>query len=191
MEDQLSCNNLSDDDLDGLVDRGDPGCATAFDADEVHTPECNDGIDNDSDGWIDTDDLICSTSSVLFEDDGFSGFTDCNDGVDSDGDGLVDSNDLGCEDSYDTDETDPLTECNDGIDNDGDGWTDLSDPICTSVAVELEDDGVNSPEPSAMMESTMTLIRTSTPPTFIARPLKTTVKPFNHVLFGDGLSLDN
>ena len=126
-----------------MVDRGDPGCATAFDADEVHTPECNDGIDNDNDGWIDTDDLICSTNSVLFEDDGYSGFTDCNDGVDSDGDGLVDSSDLGCEDSFDTDETDPLTECNDGIDNDGDGWIDLSDPICVSVAVEFEDDGVN------------------------------------------------
>ena len=35
----------------------------------------------------------------------------------------------------------PLTECNDGIDNDSDGWTDLADPVCTSIAVEFEDDG--------------------------------------------------
>ncbi|MEC8425194.1 MAG: hypothetical protein VX000_15525, partial [Myxococcota bacterium] len=51
-----------------------------------------------------------------------------------------DADDPGCEAGSDADETDPSTECNDGIDNDGDGWTDLADPVCSSIAVLLEDD---------------------------------------------------
>ena len=53
---------------------------------------------------------------------------------------MVDADDPGCEGGNDTDETDPSTECNDGVDNDGDGWTDTDDPVCTSIAVELEND---------------------------------------------------
>ena len=86
-------------------------------------------------------DPVCSSANTLFEDDGAGGGYACNDGIDNDGDGFVDGTDLGCDEGFDDDEQDPLTECNDGIDNDNDGWTDLADPICSTIAIELEDDG--------------------------------------------------
>ena len=152
---RFTCNNLQDDDGDGLTDADDPGCETAFVSDETHTPECADGIDNDSDGWTDLDDPICSSANTLFEIDGPGGLFQCNDGLDNDADGSIDAEDLGCDNGFDDDEQDPLTECNDGIDNDSDGWTDLADPVCSSIAVEFEDDGYVPNGSSAMTESIM------------------------------------
>jgi large repetitive protein len=68
------CNNLMDDDLDGLMDYPfDPGCASADDDVEgdddcsepeppAHTmcPQCGDGIDNDLDGAVDVLDPGCT-----------------------------------------------------------------------------------------------------------------------------------
>ena len=71
---------------DGLTDSEDPGCDSAFDSDETHTPECNDEIDNDGDGWTDLDDPICLLASTLYENDGY-GTVVCNDGFDNEGDG--------------------------------------------------------------------------------------------------------
>ncbi|MEZ4472219.1 MAG: hypothetical protein R3F60_15775 [bacterium] len=51
-----ACNNLVDDDGDGLIDLADPGCEEGLDNSEVdpaEVPECSDGIDNDDDGLID------------------------------------------------------------------------------------------------------------------------------------------
>ena len=59
----------------------------------------------------------------------------------------MDANDPGCESGADVDETDPSTECNDEIDNDGDGWIDLDDPVCISISVMLENDGVDPSGP--------------------------------------------
>lgn len=50
------CNDMLDNDDDGLTDLADPGCANGLDANEQDPPEppqCADGIDNDENGLID------------------------------------------------------------------------------------------------------------------------------------------
>ena len=60
---QLACDDEVDNDGDNLVDALDPGCASAFDADETDEatpPACADNQDNDQDGQIDyPDDTGC------------------------------------------------------------------------------------------------------------------------------------
>lgn len=61
-----ACSNGLDDDCDGLTDLagGDPGCATATDADERGPGNaCDDGIDNDADGVRDYVRSGCGTVS--------------------------------------------------------------------------------------------------------------------------------
>ncbi|MCA9543457.1 MAG: hypothetical protein KC613_03675, partial [Myxococcales bacterium] len=50
------CNDLADNDGDGLIDLADPGCVEGLDDDEAdpaEVPQCADGVDNDLDGLID------------------------------------------------------------------------------------------------------------------------------------------
>ncbi|MEZ4469583.1 MAG: hypothetical protein R3F60_02035 [bacterium] len=65
------CNDLIDNDLDGLVDRDDPGCEDGRDQSERDPAvrgECSDGIDNDGNGQIDwPDDAGCVAAGDLFE----------------------------------------------------------------------------------------------------------------------------
>ena len=66
-----ACNNLLDDDLDGLIDLDDPGCTQGLDDSEndpPELPECADGIDNDEDGAIDyPDDPNCDAAGDVDE----------------------------------------------------------------------------------------------------------------------------
>lgn len=59
------CNDRVDNDDDGLIDGGDPGCAASGGRNEAGTriPYCADGIDNDRDGFIDMADGGCLTET--------------------------------------------------------------------------------------------------------------------------------
>jgi hypothetical protein len=107
------CDNLEDDDDNGLVDCQDEACAG--ECNEV----CFDSVDNDGDGAIDCADTDC---------DGLCA-EDCGDGRDNDGDSLVDCADLDCLGSCPED-------CADSIDNDGDGWVDCFDSDCDGSCPE-------------------------------------------------------
>ncbi|MFT5459769.1 MAG: hypothetical protein ACI9K2_006284, partial [Myxococcota bacterium] len=106
-----SCDNIEDDDEDGLADCADPDCA------EVCGEICTDGADNDLDGLIDCQDDQC---------DGLCP-EQCGDGRDNDGDGSVDCDDRDCFGQC------PEV-CGDGYDNDGDGKVDCLDEECNEAA---------------------------------------------------------
>jgi hypothetical protein len=55
------CSDSVDNDLDGLVDLDDPGCADASSSTEE--PQCQDSSDNDGDGFADEDDPDCPDPS--------------------------------------------------------------------------------------------------------------------------------
>lgn len=63
------CSDAIDNDLDGLVDMQDPGCASPMDSDEFNAPidqtipACSDGTDNDGDGLADMNDPGCASLS--------------------------------------------------------------------------------------------------------------------------------
>ncbi len=132
------CDNLEDDDLDGLADCADPDCAAL--CGEV----CTNGTDDDLDGLVDCLDDDC---------DGLCP-ENCGDGRDNDGDGAVDCDDRDCFGSC------PEV-CGDGFDNDGDGKVDCLDeecvdPSCDEVCtdgrdndadalVDCDDDDCNDP----------------------------------------------
>ena len=65
------CNDLADNDEDGLIDEADPGCLNGQDISEVDPDvlsECADGVDNDEDGGIDyPDDADCLFAGGLVE----------------------------------------------------------------------------------------------------------------------------
>src|SRR5262245_56056602 len=112
------CDDGIDNDLDGLTDQADPGCAANDGRDESpDIPHCRDGIDNDGDGLSDygagpTNDPGCDAPDDFDEQDPVRA---CNDGVDNDDDGLTDFvEDPGCDSSVDDDEYNPPA-CDDGI----------------------------------------------------------------------------
>jgi hypothetical protein len=128
-----ACSDGRDNDGDGLVDAGDPGCTGPDDPSERDPGlACDDGLDNDGDGRSDVGaDPGCDAASDPSE---LSPALVCDDGVDNDGDGLADVVlDPGCADPLDASELDPAVECDDGLDNDGDGLVDLADPGCSGV----------------------------------------------------------
>lgn len=86
-----ACSDALDNDGDGDVDLGDPGCADANDLDERSpTLACDDGVDNDDDGLVDSQDPGCPFATASPEN------PLCDDDLDNDGDGLVDFADPQC-----------------------------------------------------------------------------------------------
>jgi hypothetical protein len=133
-----------DNDGDGLIDMGDPGCTSPTDPSEHEaTLPCDDGVDNDGDGLIDYPaDPGCASPKDLRE------TFDCSDGIDNDGDGLIDFDggasanhgvalgppDPGCANAL-SDTENPA--CQDGIDNDGDGGIDFDGGASANHGVAL------------------------------------------------------
>jgi hypothetical protein len=103
-----ACRDGLDNDGDGLVDAGDPGCFAPRDMDEEDAAACPAGSDCDAGpyGWV---------------------LGRCGNGLDDDGDGLADLDDPGCSDRTDQTEESEAAACSDGLDNDGDGDTDFPD----------------------------------------------------------------
>ncbi len=145
--DLSDCEDLIDNDGDGLVDADDPGCdPDTFDDSEVDQTgmfPCDDGLDNDGDGLADYSrngegDPGCDSPSDPFE---TSSEYPCDDGLDNDADGSTDyrpgsaTHDPGCVSVEDGSEREADLACDDGQDNDGDGEVDYSpagdgDPGC-------------------------------------------------------------
>lgn len=86
----MECSDGADNDLDGLADGLDPGCAGSADLSEQDpTLICDDGADNDADGGIDHrpsggGDPACQSPTSPRE------ASQCDDDVDNDGDGKID-----------------------------------------------------------------------------------------------------
>ena len=119
---ETRCDDLVDDDGDGLADCRDPDCASSPPC-ELPEASCTDGFDNDGNGLTDCADPACDGvgSCELPE-------TSCSDGLDNDGNGLTDCADPAC-DGVGSCEL-PETSCTDGLDNDRDGRADCLDPDC-------------------------------------------------------------
>jgi large repetitive protein len=119
--DREVCDNLEDDDGDGVIDCLDLDCLGSC------QETCGDLLDNDGDGAIDCADTDCDGHCPEV----------CTDGRDNDADGIVDCADTDC--------LGHCTEtCDDGLDNDADGWTDCFDtdcvgPSCTEICTDGRD----------------------------------------------------
>ncbi|MBU2260268.1 DUF11 domain-containing protein, partial [Patescibacteria group bacterium] len=136
------CQDVEDNDSDGVIDLDDPGCTDELDDDESDgTTECQDLEDNDLDGLTDfPEDPGCSSPQ---DDDESDGTSECQDSEDNDLDGLTDyPEDPGCDSPQDDNESDGTTQCQDSEDNDQDGLTDYpEDPGCDSPQDDDESDG--------------------------------------------------
>ncbi|MBI5517020.1 MAG: PPC domain-containing protein [Deltaproteobacteria bacterium] len=146
-----SCSNGRDDDLDGLIDCGDPDCARApgcgpcVPAGPENAPfVCADGRDNDCDGFTDCADPECGSAPSCCRPTGLEeGPLACRDGRDNDCDGLADCADPGCGPvCVVCVPTAPrelgLGPCTNGRDDDCDGMPDCADPDCRGVATLSE-----------------------------------------------------
>jgi hypothetical protein len=140
LTDPRDCNDCSDNDMDGWIDRDDPDCRDGDNETNLSFGQttCNDGIDNDGDGLVDAKDTDC-------EDGEDSEGPECGDEIDNDGDGWTDNDDPDCTLGAGLFEDDSFLgtyTCNNRIDDDGDGWVDSTDPACEDASME-EDDGYN------------------------------------------------
>jgi len=96
---EVLCNNLFDDDSDGLVDCADEDCTNNLACgDEI----CTDNFDNDQNGLIDCKDNRCIGQSCgagcLCESLGVKKETTCKDTLDNDNDGAKNCDDSDCKD---------------------------------------------------------------------------------------------
>lgn len=91
---ELTCDDLFDNDGDGLWDCEDSDCAGVEPCGAENTLErCTDQIDNDNDGAIDCADSECGgIGGCIPEND----LASCTDTIDNDGDGKIDCADEGC-----------------------------------------------------------------------------------------------
>ncbi len=134
-----TCNDMADNDGDGLDDCDDPDCALHWDCN--HVPElCYGGADEDADGLVDCADPDCAGFP-------FCGEQNCQDGFDDDGDGATDCCDSDCQTNYSF--CQEAFNCGDGVDNDCDGIVDCDDlnacgyhPYCSNP--EVCDDGIDN-----------------------------------------------
>jgi len=155
---EFICDDLADNDGDGLIDCADPDCPCVTEKEEL---QCTDTIDNDGDGLIDCadnqpdlanscwhHDPYCPTNEALaWYWDAVGGWyqpggaTTCHDGSDNDWDSLVngayDANPLTGRDCFDADcAAFCLAEpeiCDDGFDNNWNGQTDCDDAECAAT----------------------------------------------------------
>ncbi len=152
-EDDDSCVDGIDNNLDGAIDADDEECArigseaSAPASAALATgacpklPECFDGIDNDGDDLIDAEDEDCDPAACPGGDcrvflDWERAIPECANGLDDDGDGRADAADDGCSSEADPVEgtaREGVGDCDDGADNDGDGLTDGEDPGCNDA----------------------------------------------------------
>lgn len=89
------CDNLVDDDRDGLNNCDDPDCESWYECNGVGPEEeCGDDIDNDDDGFTDCDDKDCALDAACLD----ISEDLCDDEIDNDGDGTVDCDDSDCSD---------------------------------------------------------------------------------------------
>lgn len=135
-ESETVCDDLIDNDGDGMVDTNDEDCPAGASSQATIEIECTDYIDNDGDGLTDGYDSDCQNASSS---NSYTGV--CADLSDNDGDGATDAADRKCE--YFNTEHSPLTVyCDDLIDNDGDGLFDLDDLDCRTAPYNTEGDSV-------------------------------------------------
>jgi uncharacterized repeat protein (TIGR01451 family) len=125
-----SCGDMIDNDMDGIIDNGDPDCVDP-DKDEITSGACTDGKDNNGDGRMDIFDPGCSIVVMNFPEGPAAPPGSCNDAEDNDGDGKIDRGDEDCR-VLDPNgfEGSGRNLCNDGFDNDADGDTDADDSDC-------------------------------------------------------------
>ena len=138
LDDPDECDDCSDNDGDGWVDRDDPDCRSGDYENNASYGDytCNDGIDNDGDGYVDAMDDNCTEGRDPES-------PECGDEIDNDEDGWTDDDDPDCSEGaglFEDNSRFGEYGCNDGIDNDGDGWIDSVDLAC-SDATDPEDDG--------------------------------------------------
>jgi hypothetical protein len=123
------CDDVTDNDCDGLVDCDDPDCAGDPACPSlIEFPDCFDGLDNDFDGLFD-----CADRTDC--DDVVGPATTCGVGV------CASTGELSCRNGTEQDScvpadpTEPGTEvtCDDGLDNDCDGQADIDDPDCQAT----------------------------------------------------------
>ena len=132
----LSCQDLFDNDADGLIDHEDPDCimygAEAPALSCVQLDQCHDQIDNDNDNLIDMEDPDCSVENTGLRAHYEGQIPACDDGLDNDEDGFIDRADPGCSNQDDKSESNEqeISSCFDGLDNDGDGAFDTADSDC-------------------------------------------------------------
>jgi len=133
-----TCDDLADNDGDGLADCEDPECAIG--AYCTRETACKDGIDNDGDGKVDCKDESCAQTIGAC-----GGFEDCTDGLDNNENGAIDCADAYCAHSAPC--RDPEI-CGDGADNDRDSLIDCDDHDCwalpTCQAPEVCDDATDN-----------------------------------------------
>ena len=77
---ETECNDLQDNDGDGLIDCEDGDCANY----PCPPEDCSNGEDDNLDGWTDCDDISCYCEPPCW------GGEVCDDGGDNDGDGAPD-----------------------------------------------------------------------------------------------------
>lgn len=159
---EVLCDNVTDDDCDGLTDCDDDDCASDVNCAPACVPtmaqegNCGDGIDDDCDGLTDCEDNVdCETAPECLPDcvpvSSSEGL--CADGADDDCDGFVDCDDSDCNaDAACQTACVPVTEvCADTTDNDCDGFADCADSecaptaaCCTASGPEVCTDGVDN-----------------------------------------------
>ena len=145
-----ACSDGEDNDLDGVVDLADPGCADGFDASEADpdvAPACANGADDDGDRRVDWPaDPGCAGPADDSEADPEVAAA-CANGVDDDGDGATDwPDDASCAGAGADSEFGASGACGNGRDDDGDGRVDFPfDPGCRFRADADEADPAEAP----------------------------------------------
>lgn len=93
---ETACDDLLDNDDDGVIDCDDWDCASDQECSSAPTDEvCDDEVDNDGDGYVDCDDWDCTAEDACTA---YQAPEICDDGFDNDGDTWVDCDDWDCAD---------------------------------------------------------------------------------------------
>lgn len=137
------CNDLQDNDADGMIDCADAECYSAShckagSGNERSNAECSDWVDNDGDGVTDCDDADCLATGIsVCEGSWKEPLAPSSDGLTQDRDpenlpelsgGATVEDLIGKGNDKDGERNDEL--CSDGQDNDADGMTDCADFGC-------------------------------------------------------------